>query len=167
MLFKHDLQGAGLFLSVCKPVQVTLYYYRYRSNFRNCKPKEKEKEMNNVIKGALLSGLVVPGLGQVFLKHYLRGGFFLLVVCGCLAVFSFKLIQLSFAIISGIQKSSNAVSLSSVIDIAVQAALAMGGTTLGLLFAVLLLCWIGGTIDAYSLGRKIDLEIEHDTVEKS
>ncbi|MEE4243059.1 MAG: hypothetical protein V2I36_16475 [Desulfopila sp.] len=122
--------------------------------------------MNNAVKGALLSGLVVPGLGQVLFKHYLRGGFFLLVVCGCLAVFSFKLIQLSFAIINTIQKSSNAVSLSSVADIALQAASAMGGSTLGLLFAVILLCWITATLDAYSLGRKIDLENERNTVEK-
>ncbi len=40
--------------------------------------------MNNAAKGALLSGFVVPGLGQLVFKHYLRGGFFLLVVCSCL-----------------------------------------------------------------------------------
>lgn len=118
--------------------------------------------MNNATKGALLSGFVIPGLGQLVFKHYLRGLFFLLMVCSCLIIFSFKLIQLSFAIIADIQQSSSAVSLSSVIDIAAQAAMRMGGTTLGLLSTVLLICWIASTIDAYSLGKKIDLEEEQN-----
>lgn len=29
--------------------------------------------MNNSLKGALLSGVVFPGLGQIILKHYKRG----------------------------------------------------------------------------------------------
>ncbi len=122
--------------------------------------------MNNATKGALLSGLVVPGLGQLVFKHYLRGLFFLLVVCSCLIIFSFKLIQLSFVIIADIQQSSSTVSLSTVIDIAVQAAIRMGGMTLGPLFTVLLICWIASTIDAYSLGKKIDLEDEQNAVKK-
>ena len=36
--------------------------------------------MKNSLKGALLSGLVFPGLGQVVLKHYKRGFALMLTV---------------------------------------------------------------------------------------
>ena len=36
--------------------------------------------MNNSLKGALLSGLVFPGLGQIILKHHTRGIAFIIIV---------------------------------------------------------------------------------------
>jgi hypothetical protein len=43
-------------------------------------------EMKNSLKGALLSGLVFPGLGQVFFRHYLRGIALMLVICVSLSI---------------------------------------------------------------------------------
>ena len=40
--------------------------------------------MNNSLKGALLSGLVFPGLGQIMLKHYKRGFVLMLAITATL-----------------------------------------------------------------------------------
>ena len=40
--------------------------------------------MNNALKGALLSGLVYPGLGQVVLKHYKRGAALIITITAAL-----------------------------------------------------------------------------------
>jgi len=46
--------------------------------------------MNNSLKGALLSGFVFPGLGQVMLKHYKRGAVLILVVTASVLAFLIK-----------------------------------------------------------------------------
>ena len=56
--------------------------------------------MNNALKGALLSGLVFPGLGQVNLKHYKRGIALMLIVSISLLVIVVKAVLQALTILS-------------------------------------------------------------------
>ena len=114
--------------------------------------------MNNALKGALLSGLIFPGLGQVALKHYKRGGVIMLTVIVSLAVVTVKSVQLALTILEKIELEGGIISMDTILDAATQASANSGSLTFNLLFLLISVCWIIGTVDAYIIGRKIDLE---------
>ena len=59
--------------------------------------------MNNSLKGALLSGLIFPGLGQVALKHYKRGAVIILTVIVSMATVVVKAVQHALTILEKIE----------------------------------------------------------------
>lgn len=108
------------------------------------------------MKGAVLSGLVLPGLGQLVLKHYLRGGVLVLACLACLALLVAQAVEQAQAIIGRLDPLNVAIDPS-----ALMAEVSRGAGTAdpsaGLASWALLIIWLGGTIDAYLLGRKEDL----------
>ena len=102
---------------------------------------------------ALLSGLVLPGLGQVYLKRYLRGiilmtiitaGF--VVVIGMAAFAAVKPLQA--AIIKG-----GDIDMQAVVGFAVQSFL--GGPLYYKAFLLwVFFLWVFAVIDAYFIGKK-------------
>jgi hypothetical protein len=122
--------------------------------------------MNNSLKGALLSGLVFPGLGQVVLKHYKRGAVIMLTVLASLSVVVIKAIQLALSILENIDSEGVGISMRDISDAATQASTTSGSTTLNLVSFLLILCWIIGVVDAYRIGKKKDIE-EGSTSEAS
>ena len=59
--------------------------------------------MKNAIKGALLSGLVLPGLGQVFFRRYLRGVVLMVTVCASLSVMAALILEKAVPILEKIE----------------------------------------------------------------
>lgn len=114
--------------------------------------------MNNALKGALLSGLILPGLGQIALKHYIRGGVIILAVLGSTAIFVVKAAERALGILEKIELEGSIISIDTILDATKQASASSGNSTLNLLFLLIGLCWVAGTIDAYILGRKQDAE---------
>jgi hypothetical protein len=114
--------------------------------------------MNNALKGALLSGLVFPGLGQVALKHYKRGAVMMLTVIVSLAVVVMKAVQLALAILEKTEMEGGIISMSTILNATTQASANSGSFTYNLLFLLISVCWIIGTVDAYRIGRKKDIE---------
>ena len=114
--------------------------------------------MDNALKGAFLSGLILPGLGQIALKHYVRGGIIILAVLGSMAIFVVKAVERALAILEKIELEGSIISLDTILDAAKQASYTSGNSTLNLLFLLIGICWIAGTVDAYILGRKQDAE---------
>jgi TM2 domain-containing membrane protein YozV len=110
------------------------------------------------MKGALLSGLIVPGLGQVVLKHYVRGIVLILTVMGGLTILVLKTVQLALIIVRQVQAEGGAVTLATISKAAAQASMNYGNITFNLLFLIIIACWIIGIIDAYIIGRKKDME---------
>ena len=47
--------------------------------------------MNRSTKAALLSGLIIPGLGQIYLKHYRRGLYYVIPMLIYLSIIMYKL----------------------------------------------------------------------------
>jgi TM2 domain-containing membrane protein YozV len=113
--------------------------------------------MKNSLKGALLSGLVFPGLGQIVLKHFKRGFALMLTVSFCLVVVIVKASQLAFAIIEKIQAEGGAVDMSTILNAATQASTTSASLIINRLLLLIIACWIIGIVDAYRIGRKKDM----------
>jgi len=114
--------------------------------------------MNNALKGALLSGLIFPGLGQVALKHYKRGVVLMLTVIASMAAVAVKTVQHALAILEKIELEGGIISVNTILNAATQASADSGSITFNLLFLLITVCWIIGTVDAYRIGKKEDIE---------
>jgi len=114
--------------------------------------------MNNSLKGALLSGLIFPGLGQVVLKAYKRGAVIMLTVLVSLSVIVVKAVQHVLAILEKIESAGGAISMSTISNAATQASTTSGSLTVNLLLLLVILCWIIGVVDAYRIGKKKDIQ---------
>ena len=114
--------------------------------------------MNNSLKGAFLSGLIFPGLGQVILKHYKRGAVLMLTVLVSLSVIVMKAVQQAFAILEKIQSEGEAISMSTISNAATQAATTSRSLIFNLVLLLIIFCWIIGVVDAYRIGKKKDIE---------
>ncbi|MFQ6115855.1 MAG: hypothetical protein ACE5NG_17485 [bacterium] len=114
--------------------------------------------MNNSLKGAFLSGLIFPGLGQVVLKHYKRGAVIMLTALVSLSVVVVNAVQHALAILEKIESEGGAISMSTISNAATQASTTSGSLTFNLVLLLLILCWIIGVVDAYRIGKKRDLE---------
>ena len=107
--------------------------------------------MKNSIKGALLSGVVFPGLGQVILKHYKSGIALMLIVSVNMLLIIVKAVQ-------QIGSEGGTISMSTISNAATQASTASESLIFKLLLLLIIFCWIIGTVDAYRIGKKKDIE---------
>lgn len=114
--------------------------------------------MKSSFKGALLSGLVFPGLGQVVLKHYTRGIALMLTVLISLFVIVVKAVQHAFTILEAIESQSGAIDMSTISSAAMQVTTSSDSLVFNLLLLLIIFCWIIGVVDAYRSGRKIDIK---------
>ncbi len=112
--------------------------------------------MNNAIKGALLSGLIFPGLGQVFLKHHKRGVVIMVATLVSIIAIAVKAAQHALAILERIESEGGVIDMGTVSSAAAQVSAGSGGLTFNLLFLLIMVCWALGIIDAYQIGRKKD-----------
>jgi TM2 domain-containing membrane protein YozV len=115
--------------------------------------------MNQPVKAALLSGLVVPGAGQIYLKRYFRGIVFLLPSVACCFALAWAVVQIAAAMINAAPFQKGALRLNDVISVATSAVGAMNLSSLSMILALLAVCWIVSILDAYFLGIKLSPEI--------
>jgi TM2 domain-containing membrane protein YozV len=114
--------------------------------------------MTKALKAALLSGLVLPGLGQVSLKHYKRGIALMLIVLVALFVLVAQATQQALTILERIEAEGRVIDLSTISNVSTQASTNAPTTIFTIAVFLIISGWIAGTIDAYRLGRKKDLE---------
>ena len=114
--------------------------------------------MKNSLKGAFLSGLIFPGLGQIILKHYKRGTVIMLTVLVGMSVFIVKAVQHALDILEKIESQGGAISMSTISNAATQASATSGNLTFNIVLLLVILCWIMGVVDAYRIGKIKDIE---------
>ena len=114
--------------------------------------------MNNSLKGALLSGLLFPGLGQVMLKHYKRGAVLMLAITATLLAVLIKAVQQALTILEKIESEGGAIDMSTILNAATQASTTSESSIFKLLLWLIIFCWVIGVVDAYRIGRKKDIE---------
>jgi TM2 domain-containing membrane protein YozV len=112
--------------------------------------------MTNALKGALLSGLVLPGLGQMLLKRYMRGLAFIAVVVGGLAVMVLKASQLAYSIVEKMELDSRGMDMQTITDAATRAAATSDNRSFNLCLGLIIVTWLFSIVDAYVIGRKMD-----------
>ena len=118
--------------------------------------------MSNSLKGALLSGVIFPGLGQVILKHYLRGLVLMFTVFASLMVIVLKAVQHAFTILEKIELEGGVIDIQTITDAATQASSTSDSLIYNLGLLLIVICWIFGIVDAYRIGKKKDLEDNRD-----
>lgn len=114
--------------------------------------------MKNSLKGALLSGLVFPGLGQVVLRHYRRGIAFILMLSIILLAIVVKAIQQAFPILEKIEAQGGVLSGNTIRNAVTQASIPSESLTLKVLLFLLTFGWIIAVVDGYRVGKKKDRE---------
>ena len=113
--------------------------------------------MNYSLKGALLAGLVFPGLGQVVLKHYKRGiAWMLAVVAGLLVVVS-EATEQALTILEKVESQGGAIDMKTISNAATQASTTSDSIVFNGALFLIIICWIGAVVDAYRIGRTKDL----------
>jgi uncharacterized metal-binding protein len=116
--------------------------------------------MSQAIKGALLSGLVLPGLGQFVLKQYLRGAVIMLAVLASVFFIVVDVVQQAQAVLEQIELQGDAIDITAISNAAASEYVQSGGLAINLLMWFILVCWVVGTVDAYRIGKKKDRERE-------
>jgi hypothetical protein len=110
--------------------------------------------MNNTSKGALLSVLVYPGLGQVVLKHYKRGIMLILAASISLMVITVTAVQQALIILEKIESASGIIDMDRILDAVTQASNSSDSLIYNSMLALLILCWIIWIVDGYRIGNE-------------
>jgi len=113
--------------------------------------------MKNALKGALLSGLVLPGLGQLVLRQYWRGVTIVLAVLIILTRIIVIAVQNAMVVLDNIELQGGVVDMAKISEIAARESAVHGSPIFNVLLIFLAACWILATVDAYRIGRKMDL----------
>lgn len=114
--------------------------------------------MNNALKGGLLSGLVFPGLGQTFLKHYKRGIVLIVTVFVGMAVIVVIAVEQALTVLEKISSEGGITDMNTISSAVTQVTLSSDSRIINSLLLFIIICWIFGVIDAYRIGKKKDLE---------
>lgn len=108
--------------------------------------------MTNASKGVLLSALVLPGLGQFILKRKMRGSLLMIAILALLGALMVQIINAALTALQNINIPVEQIDFNVLYDTVLQASTGSGT----LLASILLLCWLGATIDAYLIGKELD-----------
>jgi len=109
--------------------------------------------MKTAMKAALLSGLVFPGVGQMYLKRVRRGLLFMIPVLLGIALIVAMATVGAMESLKAIQAQGGTVDSNAI----TAAAQTHAKETTGYFRAILLflvLCWLAAIIDAYRIGPK-------------
>ncbi len=116
--------------------------------------------MSKAMKGALLSGLVLPGLGQIVLKRYQRGVVFLVAAMAGVVVVMVKAAQTAMAIVEKAGSAAGNLDINQMMTTTNQALADAGTLGYKLALALILFAWLFSAVDAYLVGRKLDMAEE-------
>jgi hypothetical protein len=147
-------------LRVC-PITIGIFGVRDRDLGSSKSSQGDDESMaNNSIKAALLSGLVFPGLGQLVLKYYKRGIVLMFMVSASLMVLIFKAVQHALTILEKIELEGGVIDIYSITEAATQASSSSDSLIYKLGILLIVACWIFGIVDAYRIGKKMDLDVK-------
>lgn len=108
------------------------------------------------MRGAYLSGLVYPGLGQMAQKHYARG---IALICIATASFMITLLAISKqigALLANLESGSGDLDITTLATEITKLTPGQDGGSIRLSSALMVLCWGVGIVDAYLAGKKLD-----------
>ncbi|MEZ5501002.1 MAG: DUF5683 domain-containing protein [Steroidobacteraceae bacterium] len=117
--------------------------------------------MSRTVKAVLLSGLVLPGIGQLYLRRIWLG---LVLVLASLAAAGYVVVtamDTALAVVDRIEAGEVAMdvgAISSEVEQTSQATTRKSGIAIYSLLAL----WIAGIVDAYRAGRKQDSLADKD-----
>lgn len=109
--------------------------------------------MRKTIVAPLLSGFVFPGLGQIYLKMYMRGLIIMILVTAGLVIMigiaSFDAMEALQAVLI----KEGDVDMDTIVRLAVQSSLSDRFYFKAAFFSVIV-CWVFSIVDAYIIGKR-------------
>jgi TM2 domain-containing membrane protein YozV len=113
--------------------------------------------MKKEVKAALLSALVFPGSGQMYLRRYLRGlGMMIFVLAGL----GFMIVTATRNALEGLEKIQSGggiTDMNALANLAVASSAQRGASYDSLILILMACCWLFSVIDAYRVGKRTDL----------
>jgi len=110
--------------------------------------------MSRSTNAVLLSALVLPGAGHLYLKHFRRGITLIVMSLACLWILVDRVMQQASTVIERIESEGGALDAGHISDLVTQTANSSGSTVATVATLVLAGCWLVGIGDAYRLGKK-------------
>jgi hypothetical protein len=107
-------------------------------------------------KAALLSGLVCPGVGHIWLKQYLRGSILMLLALAAAYVIFTVAFQQAQTIVDSIVSGDIPAETGAIADMLSDASNDSDSTALTACKIIFGACWLLGIIDSYRLGKELD-----------
>jgi TM2 domain-containing membrane protein YozV len=118
--------------------------------------------MTPAVKAALLSGAVFPGLGQIYLKRYLRGLVILIFTLLVLIVVVGITMVAVFESFHNIRIEGGAIDLNTLSNPALVHS--AGNDILSKALSSFILCsWVFSVIDAYRIGKRKETDTKDET----
>ena len=114
--------------------------------------------MTKSTKAALLSALVFPGSGHIYLKKYLVGSLLISVALIAGYYLVSNAAEQAIAITEKIQSGGGQLDISAISRLAEQNASAAEDSFSGLASSAILICWIFGIVDSIRIGSKEERE---------
>lgn len=102
-----------------------------------------------------MSGLVLPGIGQIAQKNYIRGWSLIFTIFASMAVIVIKTTLQGIAILKKIESEGKEIDIITIMDVASQTSVTSGNLIINLCLLLTFLCWIIGVVDAYITGKKM------------
>lgn len=112
--------------------------------------------MNNAYRGAIYSGLICPGLGQIIFKRYIRGGMFMAIVFVCLGYIVYEAVQGYLAVLEHMMLHGNVITVMTIVELVTDTSFLEMVNPGMVLWVAFIGSWILSVIDAFLIGRKID-----------
>jgi TM2 domain-containing membrane protein YozV len=109
--------------------------------------------MSRSTNAMLLSALVLPGAGQLYLKHLGRGFALIGVSLACLWILMERTMQLASTVLDQIAVEGGALDVGQITELVAQASNSSGSTLVTVATLGLAGCWLVGIVDAYLLGK--------------
>ena len=113
--------------------------------------------MTHAMKGALLSGLVLPGLGHLVLGCFYRGTALLVGFLAVLSAVTVNVLRQAQALLDKMLAGDMPLSLERIIETAHEAARSQESDVVRRLVYLIIFGWVVGIVDAYRIGRRKDL----------
>jgi TM2 domain-containing membrane protein YozV len=109
--------------------------------------------MKTAVKAALLSGLVFPGLGQIYLKRYKRGLTILIIVLLALGIIVRTVIVSAMERLKAIESGGGIADMQTISNLA-RIDSVHSGINLNLILLFVLCCWLFSVVDAYKIAKR-------------
>jgi hypothetical protein len=107
--------------------------------------------MSRSTTAVLLSALVLPGAGHLYLKHFPRGLALIAASLACLWFIVDGAMQQASIVLRKLESEGGALDAGHISELVTQTS---GGSGSSIATSVLIGCWLIGIVDAYRLGKK-------------
>lgn len=112
--------------------------------------------MRRATTAVLLSALVLPGAGHLYLRKFWRGAVLIALSLAALSIIVTQAVQQASVVLDQLLTNGGPIDMGHVTALATQASNQSGGGASTLAILGLAACWVAGIIDSYRLGKKLD-----------